>query len=303
MNQPDIEPGRVARVDFEPDARDMLFDDVLSGRKSPAEAEAEAAAQGLEPLRKPLDPARYDPSRETDWTLAMAVAWIAYRDLDRVRVCMSSWRRDAQEWSPVDYRLPDGTWMTVHDLRATFCQGAPLMLLSLLEAIGGPDTPGQRLTIHDAKAALHDRLRTGQLVALTLEDGALHRIAADEWAFLVFGERNNRDVLEHKGDGYFGAVRFANLVTVSRADLVAAFPADLPAAPAKAEPEAARARGRPAKIGDQAEAAIADLTREGRIDIAAIGDKKLARILKDERGIAISPRQAGRIADRIKKGA
>ena len=249
-----IRPGEYVRMTFEPDARDMLFDDVLHGRKSPAEAEAEAAAKGLEPLRVPLDPGRYDPEAETDWTLAMAVAWIAYRDLDRVRECMPAWRRDSEYWFPVDYRLPDGTRTQGHELRTSPNEHAPLAMLTRLEVWGEPGEPGQRMAINDAKAALRERLRAGQLVALTLENRALHRIAADEWAFLTFGERNTRDVLEHKGEGSFGAVRYMSLVTVSRADLVATFPADLPTEPAKAEPapkaERPRRKTKPQQVAE-----------------------------------------------------
>jgi len=59
--------------------RDKLIDAVMHGRMSPAQAEAEAARLGLEPLAPAPDAWKYHPLSEVWWTLPVTVAWIAWR--------------------------------------------------------------------------------------------------------------------------------------------------------------------------------------------------------------------------------
>jgi hypothetical protein len=71
--------------EFEPDQRDILISKVQHGELTPEQAEAEAAALGLPPFEATPDPISYDPMAESRWSLAMAVAWIAWRDIRSVR--------------------------------------------------------------------------------------------------------------------------------------------------------------------------------------------------------------------------
>ena len=190
-------PESFAWQQFEPDARDLLFDDLSHGRIEPAQAELRARELGLRPLNSELDVTQYDPMAENHWTLAMAVAWIAWRDIDRVRDVLPSWRRDHQDWFHSEYRVPDGAggwsnragWI----LERVHKGEAPFMFLSLCEAIdaseGNPIDPAMRLTIRAAREQLWQRLGDGELAATTVIDGAgIVQIPAHEWAFLEHGE-------------------------------------------------------------------------------------------------------------------
>jgi hypothetical protein len=62
-----------------------LISKVQHGELTPQQAEAEAAANSLPPFEKTPDLTDYDPLTESRWTLVMAVAWIAWRDIRRVQ--------------------------------------------------------------------------------------------------------------------------------------------------------------------------------------------------------------------------
>ncbi|MFN4210544.1 MAG: hypothetical protein ACK4G5_08250 [Devosia sp.] len=74
-----------------------LFEAVESGKFSPARAEAIAMRLGLPALNPP--PA-YDPAKADRWTLPMALAWIAYRDLGEVAKWAVEYREQARAWVP-----------------------------------------------------------------------------------------------------------------------------------------------------------------------------------------------------------
>jgi hypothetical protein len=57
--------------------RDELIHRVSYGKMTPGEAKAEAKRLGYEPFARVPDPNDFDPSREAQWTLPMAVSWIS----------------------------------------------------------------------------------------------------------------------------------------------------------------------------------------------------------------------------------
>ena len=66
----------------------QLIQQVQSGAMTPEDAEAEAKRWDIAPLiMEP--PAKFDPMNEA-WTLPMVAAWLAFRDVDKVRA-----------WSPL----------------------------------------------------------------------------------------------------------------------------------------------------------------------------------------------------------
>lgn len=78
--------------------RDELLRRVTHFEITPDEAEAEAARCGLEPLNPDPDPTAFDPMSEVRWSLPMALAWIVWRDPDRVREQWDRWRREKSDW-------------------------------------------------------------------------------------------------------------------------------------------------------------------------------------------------------------
>ena len=90
------------------DARNRLVDDVLHGRLTPDQAEVEAKRLELEPLEWEPSPQEFDSSAELHWSVPMAVAWIASRDLNVVRECWDSYRLACRRWrSTPELSWPD----------------------------------------------------------------------------------------------------------------------------------------------------------------------------------------------------
>jgi hypothetical protein len=82
----------------ESSARDILISEVQSGQITPDAAEQEAARQGLGPLAREADPVKYNPDEIPWWSLPMAVAWIAWRDLALVREQCAEYRKECWHW-------------------------------------------------------------------------------------------------------------------------------------------------------------------------------------------------------------
>lgn len=241
-----MRPGEYRRISYVPDARDLLFDDLSNGRITPAEAEAKAHELGMEPLTPTLDPARFDPMRETHWTPAMAVSWIAWANLERVRDCLPRWRKQHQSWRWHEYTFSDGAdgvrlqagWV----LEQTHKGEAPLMSLSLSEAFAASEDAAsdttQRHTIHDARLLLWEKLGAGELTAITMLNGRPVQISSHEWPFLEHIEQSNADVLRAGRDMFAPATTYnADEVLVRRDDVLRLWPARSPtmADEAKAE--------------------------------------------------------------------
>jgi len=75
----------------EPDdiERDLLRERLLRlaehGELTGKQAEATAAAHGLEPFARKPELPRFDPKLKSHWSIMMVVAWIAWRDFELVR--------------------------------------------------------------------------------------------------------------------------------------------------------------------------------------------------------------------------
>src|SRR5262245_60719419 len=80
------------RQKFEPSPRDLVIERVRIGEITPEEAEAEAGRQGFGPLATKPNPVDFDPSQMPDWSLPMALAWIAWRTTDAVREHCAEYR-------------------------------------------------------------------------------------------------------------------------------------------------------------------------------------------------------------------
>jgi hypothetical protein len=116
--------------------RDALISRARVGDIDPQQAEAEARAAGLDPLASLADPDKFDPMRESRWTLIQAIAWIAWRDARLVmeqnaEYCANSTGWLFQEWNQPN---PDGRTSTAR--KGWFVQRSPpsgLMLMALLD--------------------------------------------------------------------------------------------------------------------------------------------------------------------------
>src|SRR4051812_14764187 len=78
--------------------RDRLLTLARFGKINPQQAEAKAAALGLPPFATQPPVPAFDPMREPRWPIVMAVAWIAWRDLDLTRQQSEPFRSECTHW-------------------------------------------------------------------------------------------------------------------------------------------------------------------------------------------------------------
>jgi hypothetical protein len=63
---------------------------------------------GQQPFVSKPDPARFDPTGEADWTLAMIAAWIIWRTPESVRDHWDAYLFECTEWRSFEQALADG---------------------------------------------------------------------------------------------------------------------------------------------------------------------------------------------------
>ena len=189
---------------FEPNARDILIDQVRRGSLSPDDAEAEAAKQGFGPLATLPNPLEFDPNEMAWWSLPMALAWIAWRNTNSVREHCAEFRENWSHWVPGSWNVPanDGTEFARIDgyelksvRRSTACR------LSLIEAYldstrSLPST--MEMSVSKAEKQLFAALAAGRIVAVAKDSaGNVVDIPQREWPYLTLFEEQERDVLKH----------------------------------------------------------------------------------------------------------
>ena len=82
------------------DRRDDLIEKLLRGELDPQQAENQARERGLAPLAGHADPSIFDPMLEPSWSPLMAVAWIVFRDVERVRWAADEYRLKCTHYKP-----------------------------------------------------------------------------------------------------------------------------------------------------------------------------------------------------------
>jgi hypothetical protein len=70
----------------------------LKGLWTAERAEAWAERRGFVPFTERPDPASYDPQEELNWTLPMALIWIATHDINEVREAWPEWLNSHKVW-------------------------------------------------------------------------------------------------------------------------------------------------------------------------------------------------------------
>lgn len=111
---------------------------------SPVDAEAEATKLGVGPLAAIPDPKQFNPMDDVGWTLPMTVAWIAWRDSQKVLEFYDPYRAACVDWHYRKWRIGfGGPVYEGHFLQE--CRPATLMLLSLSEHV---DLAAEVLAFH-----------------------------------------------------------------------------------------------------------------------------------------------------------
>ena len=93
--------------EYRPNQRKDVLRRAGVGELNPRQAEAEAKRLGLAPLSSKPDDSEFDPRKKSRWSLAMALAWIVWRDFEEVRLWDNEFRRKCWDWKPVSRPLPE----------------------------------------------------------------------------------------------------------------------------------------------------------------------------------------------------
>lgn len=170
-------------------ARDIVLGLAQDGIVAPDEAEAMAKQWGLPPFQESPNAARLDPLTQANWTLPMALAWLAWRTPEAVRNEWDDYRRECWRWRGFHRRLPiDGgkSWREVHGFELVQLGDPTARELSLTEALDiGWDNAILHMSVKAAREALWNALANGILVGTAADEtGNVVSIPPREWAYL-----------------------------------------------------------------------------------------------------------------------
>lgn len=84
--------------EYDRDARNDLISRVRYSELTPDEAEAQAKANGWLPFAWQPPLPDFDPLKQSRWPIVMAVAWIAWRDLELTRQQCPEFRAQCTRW-------------------------------------------------------------------------------------------------------------------------------------------------------------------------------------------------------------
>jgi hypothetical protein len=158
---------RIAREDAAWLLERDLFERVRHRELRPEEAEAEAARHGIGPLNPRPSPGELDPMREVRWTFAMALAWIVWRDPDKVRDYWERWRSERREWRVlrVPERSGEGATGSVEEVHLVPVQDrhGTSSTLGLDAAVCHARGDEPCVPLDEAEAALWRALQVGKL--------------------------------------------------------------------------------------------------------------------------------------------
>ena len=204
-------------------SRDQLIEEVKYGRMSPAEAEAEASKLGFGPLAATPDPRQFNPMDEVGWTLPMTVAWIAWRDPQKLLQFYDPYLAQCFDWHFRKWRIGfSGPIYEGHFLNER--PSATLSHVSLLEHINIVAEPkGDRVPkVREAKATLWEAMQDSRLEATGLPSLDLPRgaIPAREWHDLEAIEERGRDTLRRGLTSLTGYTK----IVIARRSVLALWP-------------------------------------------------------------------------------
>jgi hypothetical protein len=185
--------------------RDDLISKALYGKITPQQAEEEAHSAGLAPLAFRPAAGKFDPMKESRWTLLQAIAWIAWRDLDLVMEQDPRYRSESTRWSFCRWQVPppQGEDPQIWDGWVLNSWGPSNSLLLTLEdqhMRADGDLPKTAcVTPRESEGKLWRALLAGHLKAEGFDrSGRLNEIPAREWAHLKLIDDRNDQLLKYE---------------------------------------------------------------------------------------------------------
>ncbi|QHO72086.1 hypothetical protein ACH79_05115 [Bradyrhizobium sp. CCBAU 051011] len=184
--------------------RNRLLMQAERGELTKEQAEAAAAAHGLEPFERRPELPRFDPKAKSHWSIVMSVAWIAWRDFEMVREQDPEFCSACLHW--IYRKWNDSTDKTAKPVKrgGNFLETrlAPtvsrLVLRDGLLRGRGNVPPTAVMTVREAVAALWQALSENRLIAQGFDvHGTVVEIPSREWVYLRLRDERGRDVLRY----------------------------------------------------------------------------------------------------------
>lgn len=230
------------------------------------EAEAEASRLGVGPVNPQPDPAVFDPMKEVRWTFPMALAWIVWRDPDKVRQESDKWRAQARDWRVLHSLAlqPDGTTRSTEtvDVGPLSRQHGSYLATVLDVDVRGSRGQAPRVLPYDAKAALWQVLQEGKLDPDRIDDASGRPIPIPAREFRVLDICHAIDGEDYLSGGLAGPNY--SRPSLSRAAVVDEWPLEPAEACTASEGQAPSVSlGTPTKLADRSHKGI-DASRTGR---------------------------------------
>ena len=195
-------PSNSSKSDF--DRRNEIISLARYGKITPEAAEAEAAANGWKPFATQPSVPEFEPMRESRWTITMAIAWIAWRDLKLVRENSQKFSSECWHWFFREWQQPDNSGERFQRHEGWFLESwsEPTAVRLLIEEKWlerhNALPPTTRLSVTDAEGALWDALGNQQLVAEALDSSGIPvDVPPREWSYLKLFEEGKRDSLKY----------------------------------------------------------------------------------------------------------
>lgn len=183
--------------------RDELIGLVTCGILKPDEAEAEAKGLGLTPLASEPPLNEFDPMQAPQWSLLMAIAWIAWRDIGLVRQQQPEFRMQCTHWLFRNWREPSQGGTAFKDKSGWLLEvyrPSTTARLVFQETFRSVMVPGsfQKMKVSQAETALWRALSEGALTAIALDkERKPIDVPQRDWSYLALYEERDRDVLKY----------------------------------------------------------------------------------------------------------
>lgn len=189
--------------------QDEIITQVQYGQMKPEQAEAKAKANGWLPFqRQPQLPA-FDPMQESRWSIVMAIAWIAWRDLTLTREQWAEFRAECTHWVFLDRNEPieggaafarQSGWI-LEQWRRRSTIG--LCLVERYDTVMDDLPASRQKSIAEAEKELWQFLSDGRLTAEAFDQhqGKPVDIPRRDWSYLKLFEEHERDALKYDALG------------------------------------------------------------------------------------------------------
>lgn len=217
--------------DIDAAARDEILALAGVGKLSPEEAERRALEESIGPLAHEPDPSIINPMKLSTWTLAMATAWVAARQVSCVQRVSCEFAAATKRWKLGEWEAPTDNG-GIEEGEGWFLESLPsptfrtvLLLESRCKSDSSLSNPWL-MSADDARKEIWKSLAEGKLNAEALHKSAGPiEVQSREWLYMSLIAEKGRDILQYQANGH--EAPFTDLM-FKKDQLLGAWPASPP---------------------------------------------------------------------------